>query len=138
VLTRQQEADAYRAQQDYLRAEQDKLREKLPTWNDPKVRESESRMAAEYLISLGYSNDELSMLQDHRALLAVLDAARFRAQQQVKQKQVAPQPAKPVPPGVRNPAPQTPDRAVELRRKALRSPTADNQLAYMLARTQKD
>ena len=134
ILTQQQEAEAYRTQQDYVRAEQQKLQEKLPEWRDPQVREKESHAIAEHLIRSGYSQDELSMLTDHRALLIVRDAMRYRAGQQVQQKKVAPVPQKAVTPGVRNPNPQATNKVAELKRNAKRSHSTDDILAYMLSK----
>ena len=134
-LMQSQAADAQREQEAYLKAEQQKLHEKLPEWRDPKVRDTESKAIAELLQSVGYQMDEISTLSDHRALLLVRDAMRYRQQQAVRAKQAQPQPQKTVTPGARtantNPASV---RADELRRKAARSHKTEDILAYMTSK----
>lgn len=132
-LVQQQQADQEREYAEYVRAEQQKLQEKLPEWRDPKVRESESRAIAETLIAAGYQQDELNSLTDHRALLLVRDAMRYRLQQSIKQKQAAPQPPKTVPTGTRNQPPANP-RADDLRRKAMKTHSTQDILAYMTSK----
>lgn len=134
ILTQQQEAEQYRAQQDYLKAEQAKLAEKLPEWRDVKVREAESRAIAEHLIATGYTQDELNMLTDHRALLLVRDAMKYRQMLAVKQKQAPPTPPKAVTPGARNPNPPAQNKLVELQRRAKRTHSTDDILAYLTSK----
>lgn len=73
----------------------------------------------------------MAMLQDHRALLIARDAMKYRAQQSVKAKQAQPAPVKVVQPGARHQPSQPGDRAAELRRKASRTHSTDDILAYM-------
>ena len=115
-----------------MRAEQEKLREKLPEWKDAKVRDTESRAIAEHLIANGYSQDELNMLTDHRALLLVRKAMKYDQMQAVRSKQAAPVPQKAVTPGVRNPNPQSTNKLADLKRTALKSRDTDSILAYMI------
>lgn len=98
------DADTQRKQQEYAREEGQKLLEKLPGWRDDKTRAGESAQIAEYLSALGYSNDELAQLVDHRALLVALDAARYRAMQSAKDKKAPPVVGKSVKPGAARPA----------------------------------
>lgn len=134
VLSQQEEAEQYRAHQDYLKAEQEKLQAKLPEWRDAKVRETESRAIAEHLITAGYTQDELNMLTDHRALLMVRKAMKYDQMQAVRAKQAAPVPQKAVQPGVRNPNPQADSRVTELQRRAKRTGSTEDILAYLNAK----
>ena len=80
------------------------MQEKLPEWRDAKVKEAESRAIGEYLMSRGYSAEELGELFDHRALIVARDAAKWReheaARKSAKEKQTPQPPARPVRPGV--------------------------------------
>ncbi|MFL9582368.1 hypothetical protein [Stenotrophomonas sp. AB1(2024)] len=80
-LAGQQKADQERQEAELAKSERVVLHEKLKEWNDPKVAAAEQQQIAQYLIDLGYSQDELNMLTDHRALLAVRDAAKWREHQ---------------------------------------------------------
>ena len=134
-LMQQSVADHEREYAAYLKAEQQKLQEKLPEWRDAKVKDAESRAIAETLLAAGYTQEDLGSLSDHRALLLVRDAMKWRTQQAIKAKQTqtAPAPAKAVPPGSRNQNQANP-RADELRRKAMRSRSTDDILAYMTSK----
>jgi hypothetical protein len=74
------------------------------------------------------------MLTDHRALLLVRDAMRYRAGQQVQQKKVAPTPQKAVAPGVRSPNPPAQNKVTDLKRAAKRSHSTDDILAYLTSK----
>lgn len=134
VLTQQEEAEQYRAHQDYLQSEQAKLQEKLPEWRDVKVRDAESRAIAEHLIGAGYSHDDLNMLTDHRALLLVRKAMKYDQMLSVRQKQAPPTPSKTVAPGARNPNPPAENRLAELKRTAMRTRSPADIQAYMIAK----
>ena len=110
------------------------MQEKLPEWRDTKVRDTESKAIAQYLIDAGYSQDELGTLADHRALLIARDAMRWRTQQAIRAKQAQPQPAKTAQPGARNQPSNANPRAEELRRKATRTRSTQDILAYMTAK----
>lgn len=79
----QRKADAQRQEAEFAKSEREILRQKLPEWNDPKVAAAEQQLIAKYLIDLGHTQEELAQLTDHRALLAVRDAAKWREHQQV-------------------------------------------------------
>lgn len=128
----QAEAESKQDYQRYLAEEQRKLSEKLPEWRDPKVREADTRAIADYLMQMGYETEELDALSDHRAMLIVRDAARYRAQQAMKQKQTAAPPAKTVAPGTRNGASTKQDADVSaLKAKARRTHSDSDILNYL-------
>lgn len=86
--------------QRYVQSEQEKLNEKVREWSDPKVKQAEVEAITRYLRdNVGYSDDELGQLYDHRALLVARDAMRYRAQQAVKQKQAKQTPSQTLRPG---------------------------------------
>lgn len=93
------DADTQRQQAEWRQQEGGKLLERLPAWNDTKVRDKESGEIAEYLNTCGYTADELNELVDHRALLVARDAAKYRQLQAAKAKQAKPEPGKAIKPG---------------------------------------
>jgi hypothetical protein len=99
---RQQQAELA-SQTEYIRNEQKLLQEKLPEWNDHKVKTAESQGIAQFLLDRGYTQEDLAALQDHRALLIVRDAwkATQAAQARVtaQTKQAKPQPGTVIKPG---------------------------------------
>lgn len=104
AVTQQQNAEAQRQQAEYQAEQNKKLVEALPAWKDEKVRAQEAGEIARYLAELGYSNDELNTLADHRALLVARDAAKYRQLQAAKGKRAPQQAGKPVKPGAARPA----------------------------------
>src|SRR3546814_376480 len=92
-------ADQDAKQSEWVKAEREALKAKLPEWSDPKVAEPEQKMIAEYLLAQGYAQEEVQMLQDHRALLIARDAAKYRQLQAAKAKKPRPEPGKALKPG---------------------------------------
>lgn len=137
ALSQQQAAEQDREYNAYLKGEQQKLTEKLPEWRNPQVRDAETKAIAETLLSAGYSQDELGTLSDHRALLLVRDAMRWRTQQSIKSKQTQAQPAKTVQPGARTQSTPPNVRAAELAKKAARTHKTEDIIAAMLAKEPK-
>ncbi len=133
-LQTQQAADSEREYAAYLAEEQQKLREVLPEWRDTRVRDAETKVIAEFLLKSGYSQDDLRTLADHRALLIARKAAKWDLQQSIKAKQAQATPAKTVPPGARTQPQATTVRADDMRRKALRTHSNDDIVAFMLAK----
>jgi hypothetical protein len=73
----------WEAQQQTVRAErlareQQALLKAIPEWRDPKVADAERLELSEFMLALGYTADEINNVDDHRALLVVRDAMRFR------------------------------------------------------------
>lgn len=97
------DAETSRQQEEYVKEQTAALMDKLPAWRDEATRGKESAEIAEYLREIGYSNDELQMLSDHRALLIARDAAKFRTLQAAKSKQAPPAIGKTVKPGASRP-----------------------------------
>lgn len=124
----QRKADQEREEAEIVQREKAILHEKLKEWSDPKVAAQEQQQIAQYLIDLGYSQEELSMLSDHRALLAVRDAMKWREHQKkvvsAKAKQGQPSiPERVQKPGVSKPQPtQQQKRVVEARKRLNSNP----------------
>lgn len=93
------EAQQQAIKQQKVTEEIQKLYEKLPTWQDPKQREADIGKVQGYLSEIGYQENEFQET-DHRLMLALLDAAKYREMQSqatkvVKKVKKAPQVTKP-------------------------------------------
>ena len=82
---KQRVADTVRQKMDKMKAdrkaqgeerelrEQQALLKAIPEWIDPKVADAERLELAEFMLSRGYSVEEINAVDDHRALLLVRD-----------------------------------------------------------------
>jgi len=61
-----------------------KLLNSIPEWKDAKVKQRDKDAAKEYLKSRNYSDEEIGKLYDHRLVLIVRDAMRYRDLQDKK------------------------------------------------------
>lgn len=73
---------AQKRQQRYLQAEFEQLQSKLPEWQDPSTRNQDLGAINQYARELGFSDQELANVADHRMYLVLRDAAKYRASQQ--------------------------------------------------------
>jgi hypothetical protein len=64
---------------------QQKLLEAVPEWADPEKGTQERQAVKKYLQEIGFSNDEVSQIYDHRAVLVARDAMRYRQMMAKKQ-----------------------------------------------------
>lgn len=63
---------------DILAREQQMLSEKLPEWNDPNTRQQElEQIATHFMSEYGYTPQDLSQVQDHRAMLIMRKAMLY-------------------------------------------------------------
>jgi len=60
-----------------LSQERTMVLEKIPEWSDSDLQADEQRKLLEYGKTLGFSDDELGQIYDHRALIALRDAWRY-------------------------------------------------------------
>ena len=60
-----------------LGSERALILEKIPEWSDPDVQATEQRQLAEFGRSIGFSDQELDTVYDHRALIVLRDAWRY-------------------------------------------------------------
>lgn len=110
IQQQRQQAEALAAQQrqqelaGVLEQERVKLLEAIPAWKDQAKAAEGKRKLAEYAKSLGYTEQDLNQVYDHRLMVILNKAAAYDAIQtskgQVVTKKVA-QPAKTLRPGVR-------------------------------------
>ena len=63
--------------QAHLAVQQDLVLEKIPEWTDGDLQATEQRKLVEFGKTVGYSDDELNTLYDHRALVVLRDAMRY-------------------------------------------------------------
>lgn len=79
----QRMAQAQQTQQQQMQEiatrEQENLLRALPTWRDNEVRQSEQGKMREYLLSAGYSPDEIDQAYDHRTIVLAHKAMQFDA-----------------------------------------------------------
>jgi len=99
-LTARQTADQQKVMHQHLVEGQKILREKIPSWSDPKVMAKEQASLAEFAKSdLGYTDEELAQVTDPRAVLALHKA--WRGHLLATAKPVTPVPLKAVTPTVK-------------------------------------
>tara|TARA_R110000824_G_scaffold133216_1_gene295894 strand:- start:2083 stop:3075 length:993 start_codon:yes stop_codon:yes gene_type:complete len=63
--------------QERLTVEQGLVLEKIPEWSDGDLQANEQRKLVEFGKAVGYSDNELNTLYDHRALVVLRDAMRY-------------------------------------------------------------
>ncbi|MEW8193309.1 MAG: hypothetical protein AB2793_06345, partial [Candidatus Thiodiazotropha sp.] len=73
ALTEQQLAELYQK-------ESVALLDKIPTWSDETVAKQEMEGVNEYLLTMGYSKEEIASVLDHRAVAIARDAMLYRKQ----------------------------------------------------------
>jgi hypothetical protein len=66
------------ALQEYVKAEQEKLLAAIPEWSDAEKAKAEKAKLIDFAKSLGYAEDELRQLRDHRGLLVLREAMLYR------------------------------------------------------------
>jgi len=71
----------------WARQEKDQLLSKIPDWaTDEKLAQREVKQMKEYGAEVGFSEQEIGNIIDHRALLILRDAAKFRALEKAREK----------------------------------------------------
>ena len=63
--------------QSQLESQRALVLEKIPEWSDSEVQNHEQRQLINFGLSLGFNEEELSNIYDHRALIALRDAWRY-------------------------------------------------------------
>jgi len=99
ALQQRMSAEQQQRQAMHLRQETERLEAVLPEWRNPKVRAEETKQIADYLGSVGFSQEEIGTVADHRALLIARDAAKYRQLKDIRAKQAKAPVPKPVRPG---------------------------------------
>lgn len=76
--------DQSQARQTYLEEQKSKLLAAVPEWKDSKVATAEKAKLIGYAKEMGYSPEDLALVDDHKVLLVLRDAMRYREQQKKK------------------------------------------------------
>lgn len=76
-LAQVQQIDQQKHLAAHVEVEQGKLLAALPTWSDPKVAGAEKKALVEFGASLGFTQEELDGVFDHRAVLALYKAMQY-------------------------------------------------------------
>lgn len=91
--------------QSVIAGERQKLVEAIPEWKDPEVASKEKAKLADFARSLGYTDNDLAQVYDHRLMVILRKAAKYDEIQQRKDKvterKVTPRQRKPLQPGTR-------------------------------------
>jgi len=129
------QTEQHRAEQ-LARSEQ-QLLEALPSWRDPEKRTAEQKEVAQFLISTGYTPNDLNDLSDHRAVLIARKAMLWDKAQSARQKQVNAQtaPPKAVKPGTSNPTNVQQNQVQQAFAKFKKSGRDDDAVALLMARS---
>jgi hypothetical protein len=116
-------------------AEIAKLRDKVPEWRDPEAFMKEfTSIESEAVKTYGFSAEEMRNLVDHRALLVLRDAAKYRAmqvKQSVVEKKVAAAPKAVVKPGSPAQKASLDTRELEAARNKIRTGGDDAAVRYL-------
>lgn len=73
------QADEAKVFADRLKAEGDKLISARPDWKDPEKAKASMAAISTYAASLGATSEDIASITDHRLIIALEDAARYRA-----------------------------------------------------------
>ena len=69
--------EQHRAMQEHLESQKDALLAALPEWKDPKKAKAEKALVLESAKSVGFSDDDLKSVYDHRLVLLLRKAAMY-------------------------------------------------------------
>ncbi|MES2637563.1 MAG: hypothetical protein V4605_09575 [Pseudomonadota bacterium] len=69
--------EAAQAKQSYLQTQQQELIAKLPAWKDEAKAKAEKAELKDYLRGQGFTDQDISMIEDHRSVLVVRNAMLF-------------------------------------------------------------
>lgn len=85
ALSKQEQAELQQRQRaEYLQAEEAKLIDAIPEWKSADKRAADTKQIADYAASIGVPPEELDALADSRLVIALRDAAKWRALQAKK------------------------------------------------------
>lgn len=76
--------DAEAAYAAHLATEGQRVLDVIPAWKDPEVKKAESREIVEYARELGFTDEEIQKVADHRLVKLLRDAAQGRKQAKAK------------------------------------------------------
>jgi len=120
-----------------IREETIRLFEAMPEWKDQAVASADREAIVQYAASLGYSPQELAMVTDHRQLIILRDAVKYR-QLQKRASTAKPQPKKEAiktaSPGAVTTKPSIKSSEYERDRKAFKKSGRDRDAAKLIER----
>lgn len=133
-----QDSQAEQHRSELLAKSEAALLEALPSWRDADKRATEQREIAQFLLTNGYTPDDLNELSDHRAVLLARQAMLWSKAQTARQKQVsAPTPPpKVVKPGTSNPTNVKQTQTQQAFNKFKKSGRDDDAVAFLLSKAQ--
>jgi hypothetical protein len=70
-------ADKVKEYEQHLETEREKLFEAIPTWKDEKVRDADRKAVGEFALTQGFTPEDLSAVNDHRAMKVLFMAYQF-------------------------------------------------------------
>lgn len=106
-MSESQKVEQTKVLQAYVAENAAKLPELVPEWKDQKAYERDRPKVRDYLVSRGFSEDEINQAYDARLVAMAADAMRWRELQKGKFKPVAPPPDKALRPIPQSSAPTT-------------------------------
>lgn len=77
-------ADRFEAMQETVKVEREKLYTAIPEWKDEKVEKSDKDAMLKFGESMGITADDIRSITDHRHLILLRDAMRYRTSQEKK------------------------------------------------------
>lgn len=77
-LAQEAEQEQARERAEMVKQEAERLKDAIPEWADPAVAEAETKKLREYGQSIGFTEDELDDVIDHRAVRVLRDAMAYR------------------------------------------------------------
>jgi len=132
AIQAQQEQEQQRRMTEVVQAEQQRLLDAAPELRDEKQRVAALNGVAQLLTSIGYTQEELSQLVDHRALLVALKAAKFDQLQAAKAKQAPPEVRRTVRPGAAAAGAQPNAQKLKFREQLKRDPNNLDAIAGLM------
>jgi hypothetical protein len=120
----------------HLESEREKLLKALPEWSKPEVAKKEREELVAYAAELGFGEDELKQVYDHRLILMLRDAAAHRKAQQAKPavtKKIVEATKKVVPPGAPKTKVSQAEAEITARRKRLAQTGSVDDAAALIA-----
>lgn len=120
-LTEQGKVEQQRQLQAYVAENAAKLPELIPEWKDRKAYDRDRPKVREYLVSRGFSDEEINQAYDARLVAMAADGMRYRELLKGKIRPVAPAPQKALKPNPPSSAPPKVNRDAQAARNRLKS-----------------
>lgn len=116
-----------------LQTELDELTAKVPEWTDEGKRKADLNMIREYANSIGYSDQEIASIWNHRDFLVLRDAARYQQSAAAGKKEAKKAASKTVEPGKSKGPVNQKTRRYKQQRKRAKKTGKDADIAPLMA-----